>query len=144
MRLARIFHALVLLLVVLGCGVETPKNVTVTIEPASATIPVGTVLELRGNATGFTDTPLVGWWVEETTRSTYYCGTDYDERPPDSTSCPCGYVMFNKSDTGVPSRAYYHAPSVARTCHVRFEAIQYYNYEVKAMQNARAEYTVTP
>ena len=137
--------AVCLLVVLLGCGAEKPKSVTVSITPASATMAAGDVLPLKGNSTGFTDTPSVGWYVEETTRdNNNYCGTDYDERPPDTGSCPCGYVMFNKSDTGTPSTAYYHAPAVPGTCHIRFWAIQMYNYEIQAFQDVVAEVTVTP
>jgi hypothetical protein len=143
MRLLRIV-AVSCVVCFLGCGAETPKNVKVSIDPPSISTPVNSVVALKGNGSGFTDTPLTMWWVEETTRDTFYCGTDYDEHPPDSGSCPCGYVAFNKSDTGLPSTAYYHAPSVAGTCHINFTASQWNNYQLQAMQSASAEFTITP
>ena len=48
-----------------GGGLPHSSQVTVTVAPAQATVAVGETVVLNGNATGFTETPIIEWWVQE-------------------------------------------------------------------------------
>lgn len=150
MRALRSAVAVLTLCSWLGCGSGVPapdaRAITVTITPAVSTVPVGGTLDLRGDATGFTATPSVIWYMREGigTNDAFYCGLDYNDPAPPSTACPCGYVRFQESKDGVPSPATYHAPTTAQVCHPTFQAMQSDGYAVQAVKYTAAEVTVTP
>ncbi len=55
----------VLLLDSCGSGLPHPNQVTATVTPAQATVAVSGTVALKGDATGFTESPIVSWWVQE-------------------------------------------------------------------------------
>lgn len=149
MRLLRACAAIVLLSSLVGCGAFSgasprSRDIVATITAPSFTTPINSVLPLQGHATGFTERPQVSWWVEEQNRSTFYCGTDFDETTPSPDFCPCGYVRYEKSRAGVPAFADYHAPSTPGTCHIWFDAMQMEGYNVLAEKSTSVTVTVVP
>jgi hypothetical protein len=107
---------------------------------------VNATLSLQANATGFTATPQVAWWIEKApgSRNALYCGLDYSASPPPETDCPCGYIAYNSSAEGVPTSATYHAPSTPRVCHPTAQVMQFDGFIIRTKATARAEVTVTP
>ena len=108
-----------------GSGLPHSNEATATVTPAQATVPAGGNVELVGNAVGFTNTPVVRWWVQEERDAGDYNGCAYLEPPP-VLPCPFGYVIY--ADTfpnSIPSSATYYAPATAGIYHVTFEATQF-------------------
>src|SRR6516164_5980427 len=101
MRLSQLLTAVCCLMVTSSCGSGTPapSEVHASVTPATATIAVNATLSLQANATGFTATPQVAWWIEKApgSRNALYCGLDYSASPPPETDCPCGYIAYNSS-----------------------------------------------
>jgi len=142
---SRAFAAMATVLVVLphgGCGSGLPHSgsVTVRVTPAQATVHAAGRVALVGDATGFTRSPIVTWWVQEAhTPGSDDCG--YLNLPPVS-QCPFGYVVFG-SVTQFPSSATYYAPQTAGTYHVTFQATQNTAFDYLS-KTAEATITVTP
>lgn len=126
-RLLRLFFASIALATLLSCGgngLPHTNQVTATVTPSSATLAPGGSVTLTGNATGFTATPIVDWYIQESKDIDFIndCGLLTSQNPPQS-GCPYGYVMFDDV-TQFPSTATYYAPSTPGTYHVTFEASQ--------------------
>lgn len=107
-----------------GSGLPHSGTVVPSISPSSATVAVNGTLTLTGNAIGFSASPIVQWWVQEShdLDASNDCGYLSSQQPPQS-GCPYGYVMF-ASVTTFPSSATYHAPSAPGVYHVTFSATQ--------------------
>jgi hypothetical protein len=121
-------------------GLPHSSDVTAKVTPAQATIAVGGMLELEGNASGFTVSPLLAWWVQES----HDAGGDdcgYLKLPSESP-CPFGYLLY-ESVTQFPSPATYYAPQAPGTYHVTFEASQFSSFD-HLSKTATATITVTP
>jgi hypothetical protein len=104
-----------------GSGLPHSNQVTASVTPASASVTAGGSVTLKGDAVGFTASPIVSWWIQEAKASGGDdCG--YLTLPPTS-SCEWGYVVFG-TVTQFPSQATYYAPSTPGTYHVVFEATQ--------------------
>lgn len=101
-----------------GGGLPPSSSVVVTISPAQATVKTGGAVTLRASATGFTASPIVSWWIQESKNRDFNndCGK-LDTQTKDFTGCPYGFVMFHDGTT-VPSTATYYAPPQAGTYHV--------------------------
>lgn len=112
-------------------GLPHTNQVTASVTPSQATIAPGGSLVLTGNAVGFTASPIVRWWVQESRDIDRYnyndCGLLSSQTPPQS-GCPYGYVMFADVTT-FPSSATYYAPSTRGTYHVTFEASQVVEFD---------------
>jgi len=110
-------------------GLPHTNQVTASVTPAQATISPGGSVVLKGNATGFTSSPIVGWWIQESRAIDRYndCGLLSTQAPPQS-GCPYGYVMFDDVTT-FPSAATYYAPSAPGIYHVTFEATQVVEFD---------------
>ena len=120
--------ALNLLLVLASCGtggLPHSNQVTAKVTPSSATAASGGSVTLTGDATGFTQSPVLQWYIQESRDidPTNNCGLLTSQSPPPS-GCPYGYVMFS-GVTGLPSNATYYAPSTPGTYHVTFAATQF-------------------
>jgi hypothetical protein len=127
----------------LSCGNGLPHSgdVIASITPAQASIRIGENVALTGNATGFTEAPIVRWWIQEAHDSGSGDDCGYLTLPAMSP-CPYGYVVFG-SVTRFPSPATYYAPSTTGTYHVTFEAIQSSEYDYLS-KTVTATITVTP
>ncbi len=136
------------LLVLVSCGgAASPDagSISLSIMPASASVAAGSTLSLTGNATRFTKSPLVGWWMQEAKGSPggLYCGFDTSHPVPSPADCPAGYITYDTSVSGVPSAAVYHAPSTPGTYHPVFQASQWDSYTLQVSKTTTAEITVT-
>ncbi len=92
-----------------GCGSGLPHSnqVTAMVTPAQATVAIGGTFSLKGDATGFTRSPIVRWWVQEAHNAV---GDDCGYlQPPPMSPCQYGYVIYG-SVTQFPSSAIYYAP----------------------------------
>ena len=109
-------------------------------DACTATVAVGGMVELEGNASGFTVSPILAWWVQEA----HDAGGDdcgYLKLPP-ASPCPFGYLLY-ESVTQFPSPATYYAPQAPGTYHVTFEASQFSSFD-HLSKTATATITVTP
>lgn len=124
-----------------GSGLPHSSQVTVTVAPAQATVAVGETVVLNGNATGFTETPIIEWWVQEARDAGGSDDCGYLQ-PPLMSRCQFGFVMFG-SVTQFPSSATYYAPLTPGTFHVTFAATQFAGFDPLS-KTATATLTVTP
>jgi hypothetical protein len=123
-----------------GSGLPHSNQVTVRITPAQATVAVGGTVALNGDASGFTRSPIVLWWVQE---ARYAGGDDCGYlQPPPASPCGFGYVIFG-SVTTFPSSATYYAPLTPGTYHVTFQATQNTAFDYLS-KTATATITVMP
>jgi hypothetical protein len=126
-----------------ACGNNLPHSsqVSVSVSPTEATIPVNGSVVLNGSATGFTSAPMAQWWIQESHNLDRIndCGFITTEAPPQS-GCPYGYVMYDEK-MSVPSTATYYAPSTPGTYHVTFEATQFDKFD-HLSKTAQATITV--
>jgi len=134
---------LALLLVSCATGLPLPHSnkVTLTVAPAQATVAVGGTVALHGNATGFTETPIVEWWVQEARDAGGSDDCGYLQ-PPLMSRCEFGFVIFG-SVVQFPSSATYYAPLMPGTYHVTFEATQFATFD-RVSKTATTTITVTP
>ena len=143
--LATLFLVLsgIILLAACGGGVGLPHSnqVTAQITPAQTSVKVGQTTSLQGSATGFTQAPIVQWWIQEAKNSGDSDDCGYLTLPPMSV-CQFGYVVFG-SVTQFPSPATYYAPLTPGTYHVTFEASQFEAFD-HVSKTATATMTVTP
>jgi len=109
------------------------------ISPAQASVSAGGTVMLTGNATGFTQVPVVQWWVQEA-QATGGDNCGYLQ-PPAASPCEFGHVIFG-SVAQFPSPANYYAPSTPGTYHVVFEASQFSEFD-RLTRTATATITVT-
>jgi len=123
-----------------GNGLPHSNQVTARVTPAQATVAVGGKVALDGDATGFTETPIVRWWVQEA-RDAGGDDCGYLQLPPVSP-CQFGYVVFG-SVSQFPSSATYYAPLTPGIYHVTFEATQFSTFD-HVSKTATATITVTP
>ncbi|MBZ5689533.1 MAG: hypothetical protein LAP86_31415 [Acidobacteriia bacterium] len=144
-RASVLLVALIVALLLDSCasGLRLPHSdqVTVTVAPAQSTVPVAGTLALSGNATGFTETPIVEWWVQEARDAGGSDDCGYLQ-PPLMSRCEFGFVIFG-SVTQLPSSATYYAPLTPGTYHVTFEATQFATSD-HVSKTATATITVTP
>lgn len=131
-RLLRLFFASLAVATLLSCGgngLPHTNQVTATVTPSSATVATGGSVTFTGNATGFTASPIVDWYIQESKDIDFIndCGLLTSQNPPQS-GCPYGYVMF-EDVTQFPSAATYYAPSTPGTYHVTFEASQFVAFD---------------
>jgi hypothetical protein len=136
---------LILALLLISCAAGPPlpyfNKVTLTVAPAQATVAVGGTVALRGSATGFTETPIVEWWVQEARDAGGSDDCGYLQ-PPLMSRCEFGFVIFG-SVTQVPSSATYYAPLTPGTYHVTLETTQFATVD-HVSKTATTTITVTP
>ena len=112
--------SLILLIVVAGCGAGggyDAGNVTVTVSPASATVPVDGQANLQAAVHGFcsTCTPQIVWSIAE--NSPNNC-TWVDMNTPPAGPCPAGTIQGQGAAGPLSETVIYFAPSTAGTFHV--------------------------
>jgi hypothetical protein len=110
-----------------GSGLPPSSQVTVLVTPAQTSVAAGGTVTLKGSSTGFTQTPIVEWWIQEAKDAGGSDDCGYLTLPPMS-SCLFGYVVFG-SVTQFPSSATYYAPLTPGTYHVTFEATQFTTFD---------------
>ena len=132
--------ALVILFSDCGSGLPHTSQVTVTVTPAQATVTTEGTLDFVGNGSGFTETPIVRWWIQEA-RNAGGDDCGYLEPPPTS-SCQFGYVIYGSVNV-FPSAASYFAPLPPGTYHLTFEATQFSTFD-HLSKTASATISVTP
>ena len=118
-----ILAAVAVLLSACGSGLPSSSQISVTITPVQATIPINATLTLHGTAIGFTTPPIGSWWVQESHAldQIHDCGfAEYKDGY--LTSCPFGFVVYTLFE--VPSAATYYAPPTPGTYHVTFDVWQ--------------------
>ncbi len=146
MRL-RLGLVLVLTLFLISCGDDgsNPAIAKLTVTPATASVTAGTSLILNGNAVGFGNEPLIGWYMQEAkgTPGGSYCGLGIGVPAPSWTDCPCGYVTYDTEARGTASEAIYHAPPVPGTFHAVFQVSAHNGFVIGLGQTTTAEITVT-
>ncbi len=139
--------ALLGILTMLSCGGgydQIPSSsLTVTVSPASATIPRNGTVQLTGSAAGFPKTPTLTWNVLIGTGPSSNCGYLVPKNSPDVASCPYGYVTYT-ADSGTSGTATYYAPNTAGTYQVLFLAGQFDGFVVQGAKIATVNITVTP
>jgi hypothetical protein len=116
-----------------GGGLPPSSAVTVSITPSTATVKTGGTVALTGDATGFTASPIVDWWIQESKGGTGSDCGKLDTDPKDFTGCPYGFVMFDDVNQ-FPTKATYYAPPTPGTYHVvvsMTEICCYYDYLTK-------------
>ena len=144
-RAVPLFVVLIGAILITGCGGGSglpPSNqVTVLVTPSQASVAVGGTVALRGSATGFTQTPIVQWWIQEAkdVGGSDDCGY---LAPPPMSACQSGYVVFG-SVAQFPSSATYHAPLAPGTYRITFEATQFTTYD-HLTKTTTATINVTP
>jgi hypothetical protein len=124
-----------------GGGLPHRNQVTVAVTPAQTTVAVGGTVSLNGNATGFTEAPIVEWWVQEERDAGGSDDCGYLQPPPMSR-CQFGFVIFG-SVAHFPSSASYYAPLTPGTYHVTFEATQFATFD-HVSKTATVTIIVTP
>lgn len=126
-----------------GSGLPGSSSLMATIDPPSPTLAAGANVALTGNATGFTQTPLPQWQMQETTSvANEHCGfLVTSTSQANFTNCPMGYVTYDPNK--FPSTATYYAPPTAGTYHVQFIATQFSTFD-HVSTTATAPVTVTP
>ena len=144
MRRRLVLAGLVCSLFLSGCGtggLPHSNQVTAAVSPAQATVQPGGSVSLNGSATGFTASPIVQWYIQESRNIDFNndCGYLSSQAPP-VTGCPYGYVMFGDV-TQFPSSATYYAPTIPGTYHVTFEATQVVEFD-HLTKTAQATITV--
>ena len=118
-----IFALIAVLVSACGGGPPSSSQISMTITPAQATIPINATLTLHGTATGFTTAPVVSWWVQEShdLDQIHDCGfAEYKDGY--FTGCPFGFVVYTLFE--VPSAATYYAPPTPGIYHVTFDVWQ--------------------
>lgn len=137
-----ILALIAVLLSACGNGLPSSSQISITITPAEATIPINGTLTFQGTATGFSTSPVVSWWVQEShdLDQIHDCGfAEYKDGL--FTGCPFGLVVYPLSE--VPSTATYYAPSTPGTYHVTCDAWQRNGFN-QVEKSATAIVVVTP
>jgi len=126
-----------------GSGLPNSSSLLATIDPPSPTLAVGTSVALTGSATGFTQTPLPQWQMQESAPvANEHCGfLVTSTSQANFTNCPMGYVTYDPNK--FPSPATYYAPPTPGTYHVQFIATQFSTFD-HVSATATAPVTVTP
>jgi hypothetical protein len=128
-------------LIVLGCG---RPHLVATISPMEATVKAGGVVTLAADQSGFTNEPVMQWWIQESKRANpkITCGM-FDYLPKDFTGCPFGFVVY-RADLAFPGTAVYHAPPTPGVYHVTVGILQVSEWNSLEERTATAAITVTP
>jgi hypothetical protein len=128
-------------LMVFGCG---RSHLIATMSPMEATVKAGGVVTLVGDQSGFTNAPVMQWWIQESKRANpkITCGM-FDYLPKDFTGCPFGFVVY-RTDLVFPGTAVYHAPPTPGVYHVTLGILQASEWNSLEERTATAAITVTP
>jgi hypothetical protein len=126
-----------------GSGLPGSRSLVATINPPNPTLAAGATVALTGNGTGFTQTPLPQWQMQESTSvANEHCGfLVTSTSQANFTNCPMGYVTYDPNK--FPSTATYYAPPASGTYHVQFIATQFSTFD-HVSATATAPVTVTP
>ena len=128
-----------LVLAVVGCGLflascgtgglPHSNQVVAMVTPSQATVQLGGTVPLTGSAAGFTASPIVQWYIQESRNLNFKndCAYLTSQSPPQS-GCPYGYVTY-PDVTQFPSSATYYAPTNPGTFHVTFQATQVVEFD---------------
>lgn len=111
--------------------------------PPNATVTANSSIALTGNGTGFTQTPLAQWQMQESSSvPNEHCGFILGSTSEANfTSCPMGYVVYEPNK--FPSPATYYAPPTESVYQVQFIATQFSTFD-HVSATTTAAMTVTP
>jgi hypothetical protein len=125
----------------LGCG---QPHLVATVSPTQASVKAGGTVNLTGDQSGFTNEPLMDWWIQESylANTKKNCGM-FDYVPKDFTGCPFGFVVY-RSEVTFPGTAVYYAPQTPGVYHVTVYVVQVGDWSSLEARTATAEITVTP
>ncbi len=132
MRPALFLLALASLASLLSCGgasdLPHSSEVTLTITPAAATIPVNGSIDLQGNVVGLSN-PTLDWWQQDHHDATGINGSqdcDYVRQvtPYILSTCTAGYLTGPGMVNAATSTEVYHAPSTPGTYHITLRVFQ--------------------
>ncbi len=140
-----ITSALALMGLLAGCGSGLPgsRSLVATITPSNAKVVANSSIALTGNGTGFTQTPLPQWQMQESSAvPNEHCGFIVGSTSEANfTNCPMGYVVYDPNK--FPSPATYYAPPSEGVYHVQFIATQFSTFD-HVSATTTAAMTVTP
>ena len=132
MRPALLFLALASFAAILSCGgasdLPHSSQVTLTITPAAASVPVNGAVDLQGSVVGLSD-PTLDWWQQEHHDQTGINGSqDCDYVTQVTTyivsTCTAGYLTGPGMVSASSSTEVYHAPATPGTYHVTLRVFQ--------------------
>ena len=130
MRPSLLFVALLGLAVLVSCGgasdLPHSSQVTLTITPASATIPVNGTVDLQGNVVGLSS-PTLDWWQQDHHDASGINGSANCDHVTDVSlvpGCHFGYLTGSGMVQASSAGATYHAPSTPGTYHVTLRVFQ--------------------
>jgi hypothetical protein len=110
----------VLLIVVAGCGGgggTNFNNVTVTVSPATAIVPVSDQTTLQAKVTGVSGTPALTWAITELqTNGASGAQCNWLGTTPPAGPCPDGTIQGADASPYTPVT--YHAPNTSGTFHI--------------------------
>ena len=110
----------VLLIVVAGCGGgggTNFNNVTVTVSPATAIVPVSDQTTLQAKVTGVSGTPALTWAITELqTNGASGAQCNWLGTTPPAGLCPDGTIQGADASPYTPVT--YHAPNTSGTFHI--------------------------
>ena len=89
--------AIFCLLASCGSGLPGSSSLVATITPSSAKVAANSSIALTGNGTGFTQTPLAQWQMQESSPvPNEHCGFILGSTSEANfTNCPMGYVVYD-------------------------------------------------
>jgi hypothetical protein len=112
--------SVVLLIVVAGCGGgggTNFNNVTVTVSPATAIVPVSDQTTLQAKVTGVSGTPALTWAITELqTNGASGAQCNWLGTTPPAGPCPDGTIQGADASPYTPVT--YHAPNTSGTFHI--------------------------
>ena len=145
MGLLRFIAGIVPFCFLIGCGGGLPhsSDASVSVAPVQASVKAGSTVTLTGTDVGFTQSPIVDWWIQESKAKDFNndCGK-LDTQKKDFTGCPYGFVMFHDVTT-VPSTAVYYAPATPGIYHATLQMTEVCCWFDSLTRTANAAITVT-
>ena len=121
--------ALIWLLAGCGSGLPGSSSLVATITRSSAKVAANSSIALTGTGTGFTQTPLPQWQMQESSSvPNEHCGFILGSTSEANfTNCPMGYVVYDPNK--FPSPGTYYAPPTEGVYHVQFIATQFSTFD---------------
>jgi hypothetical protein len=115
-----ITSALALMGLLAGCGSGLPgsSSLVATITPSNAKVAANSSIALTGNGTGFTQSPLSQWQMQESSSvPNEHCGFILGSTSEANfTNCPMGYVVYDPNKFPARRRTTLLRPRGCTTC----------------------------
>jgi hypothetical protein len=153
MRLPFAVIAVLVIGVMLSCGgapdLPPESQVSLSLAPLFATIPVNGTVDLQGSISGLS-APYLDWWMQEKHDQGINGSEDCDDITPANqnliANCPFGYLTGSGLVQATSATATYHAPSTPGSYHVTLRGFQLSSQQwgEGIEKRAAASITVTP